>query len=495
MCVSFEAEETRLVLCECVSLSCSTFMEGGSLVEEEDEGEGEEEEDLDDALEKEFQRNQFPSTQQGSPRLSLPLLPRTGQPSSLTFAFPGWGVNIFRDGKRRRPSIIRHICEEEIQCQEEEEKHTRTLDLGFADDPGNGHCIYQMPHEIVVNVLKRLPLRDVCSAMRTCHWWQHIGSEDEVWERFQVRNETAVPLPRWAVVKHDTLSIQVQNRDVYNHGYFCKGFPHLRSALQAWWETETLKELYSSKSIGGLLHKVSMHNWITVYEFLGVVFSERADHLAALLLSEVKKQAKKHVRAICPFDCDHQSRGDEEQLSSNPDVVDLSKELSSSSILCDKHQVSLEIWMGRILWGCVYSFWKRYKQWLMLISEHCPRLNFQVMVEKARTTAWTTTPSLYEKGVICFRSQVLLKYGLRRLLQSGYIWLASSDANGLTSETEVNLLQSVNHLLQELDVRDDTVSAQAFTQTKMRRCFPIGRLSDNQCRQSLSRRNRKLCSM
>lgn len=190
---------------------------------------------------------------------------------------------------------------------------------------------------------------------------------------------------RWAIVKHDTLSVQVQNRDVSNCGYFCKGFAHLSSALRSWWDTEIPKEPYSSKAIGSLLHKMSMRNWTTVYEFLGVVFSERADFLAALLLNEVKKQAKKHVQSICPFGCDHQSRrNDDEQLPSTPDLVDLSKELPSSFFLYDKDRVSLESLIGRILWGTVYLFWKRYKQWLMLIFEHCPRLNFQVMVEKTR---------------------------------------------------------------------------------------------------------------
>ncbi|KAI5056453.1 hypothetical protein GOP47_0028741 [Adiantum capillus-veneris] len=231
-----------------------------------------------------------------------------------------------------------------------------------------------------------------------------------------------------------------------------------------------------------------------LYEFLEVMFSERADCLATLLLKEVKEQAEKRVQSICPFGCDHQSRTEQDKMPSYDNLVGFSEKLTSSSHAIEEIQYSVESFIGKSLWDTVYSFWKCYTQWLMLIFEHCPVLNVQVMVEKARATGWTTTPSLYEKGVICFRSQILLRYGLRRVLQSGYTLLTCSDANGLTSESEVDLLQSIQHLLQEVDVRDDTLSRQPFTQTKMRRCFPVRRLKDSQTRHSQDK-NKKLCSI
>lgn len=458
-------------------------MEDGRLLEDEE---------LDDALEREFQRAQSPPVPKDPTSPSL--LHNSSHPSSLTFSFPGWGVQIFRDSKRRKAFIIRQALQEDAQNQQEEAEF-RTLALGFADDPGNGYSVYQVPSEIMVKILKRLSIRDLCSAMRTCHWWQHLGCQDDVWQQFHGINETPIPLPRWGLVKHDALSLQVQsgvqNREVSGRGYFCIGFSHLRNALRTWWVTEKPSEPYGSKSIGGLLHKISVRDWTMLYEFLGVIFSERADCLAALLMQEVKKQADKHVAPICPFGCDHQSRTEEDEavFTRNDDLV-----VFSSIYASEGQQSCVEGLIGKSLWGIVYLFWKRYKQWLMLIFEHCPRLNFQVTVEKARATAWTTTPSLYEKGVICFRSQILLRYGLRRILQSGYTLLTCSDANGLTSEYEVDLLQSIQHLLQEVDVSDDSLSTQPFTQTKLRRCFPVRRLSDSQARHNQDKNKKFLSS-
>lgn len=248
--------------------------------------------------------------------------------------------------------------------------------------------------------------------------------------------------------------------------------------MRAWWDTGRPDDPYSSRSIGGLIHKMTMHDWTVLYEFLGVAFAERADCLAVLLLREVEKQADKNVQPLCPFRCNHQSCTNEEELvSSSSDLIDFSNNVPPSFLTSEEDQASVESLVGRSLWGIVCLLWKRYKHWLMLVFEHCPGLNHEVMVEKARTTAWTTTPTLYEKGVICFRSQVLLKYGLRRVLQSGFSWLSLNDAGGLTSEIEVELLQSIHHLLQEVDVRDDSLSPKAFTQTKMWRCFPVKRSS------------------
>ncbi|MCO5605951.1 hypothetical protein L7F22_060137 [Adiantum nelumboides] len=357
------------------------------------------EEDLDDALEKEFQRAQFPRAHEDLLRYSLPHDPP--QPSSLTFSFPGWGVQIFRDSKRRKPSIIRHTLQD-VQTQQEEAEFL-PLSLGFADDPGNGHSVYQMPVEIMVNILKRLCIKDLCSAMRTCHWWQHLGSQDDVWQRFHNNNDSPLSLPRWGSVKHDALSFQVQTREVLGRDYFCKGFSHLRNALRAWWDTEEPSEPYGSKAIAGLLHKMSVHDWTMVYEYLEVIFSERADCLAALLLKEVKEKASKGLQSICPFGCDHQQSTEEKEMPSTKNLVVFPQKPPSSFYASEELQCSVQSLIGKNLWDTVYSFWKRYKQWLMLVFEHCPRLNHQVMVEKARATAWTTTPSLYEKGVICFR--------------------------------------------------------------------------------------------
>ncbi|KAH7278944.1 hypothetical protein KP509_38G065400 [Ceratopteris richardii] len=299
---------------------------------------------------------------------------------------------------------------------------------------------------------------------------------------------------RWGLVKYDALMKRLQSRHVLACGYFGQGFSHLRDALHVWWDTEKPSEPYGSKAIGSLLYKMAVSDWTMLYECLEVILSERVDCIAALLLKKVKEKAGKHSQPICPFGCDHQSRIKEDELLLDDNVPVFSDMLSSGAYGSDEVKSSVEALIGKSLWGTVCMYWKHYKQWLMLIFEHCGKLNMQVMVEKARSTAWTTTPNLYEKGVICFRSQILLRYGLRRILQSGYSLLTFSDANGWTTEREVDCLQSIHHLLQEVDVRDDTVSSQPFTQTKMRRCFPGRRSSGNQSIHLVEKSKKKIPS-
>jgi hypothetical protein len=49
-----------------------------------------------------------------------------------------------------------------------------------------------------------------------------------------------------------------------------------------------------------------------------------------------------------------------------------------------------------------------------------------------------------------FRSQVVLKYGLRSILQSVFHGLIDASANESASDTEIDLLRSLFHLLQVL---------------------------------------------
>lgn len=406
----------------------------------------------------------------------------SASPSSLTFAFPGWGVEIYRDRKHRKPSIIRHQLDTSAQQEQHfstnSHQEARHVSWGDADKPGDTNSVYKMPNEIVLNVMKRLGIKDLCSAMQTCHWWQHLGSRDEVWEQFDAASngkQPSVSLPRWGIVKINALSAQVQNRVASKYAYFWKGFDHLRSALHAWWDTGRPDDQYNSKSIGGLMHKLTVHDWTLLYEFFGVVFIERADSLAVTLMRDIEEEAEKNSQALCPFGCNHDTCSHEiESKTSNRDFVNtLNKTGLDLKVWTD--EASQEGFVGRRIWKAVDVLWKRYKHWLMLVFEHCPELNRAVMAEKSRTTARSTTPTVYEKGVISFRSQILVKYGLRRVLQSGFSFLSAHDANGLASELEVELLRSIYHLLQELDVRDDTLSPKSFTQAKLWHCFPIKR--------------------
>lgn len=133
-----------------------------------------------------------------------------------------------------------------------------------------------------------------------------------------------------------------------------------------------------------------------------------------------------------------------------------------------------EILVGLQLWKVLVQKWGVYKRWLKLIANHCSFLQFEVMLERARATSISATPTLYDKGIISFRSHVLLGFGLRRSLQAGLSSLSFSDSRGLSSEKETSLLKSIRHLYQELDLTDDSTGPpRSFSQQKFRRCFRV----------------------
>ncbi|CAI5484570.1 unnamed protein product [Closterium sp. Yama58-4] len=143
------------------------------------------------------------------------------------------------------------------------------------------------------------------------------------------------------------------------------------------------------------------------------------------------------------------------------------------------------------LWLRLLQRWGVYRRWLKLVALHCPNLQFEVMIERARSNHHSATPTVYDKGVISFRSNVLLAFGLRRQIQEALLVLidaahaafytptrAASAATAVATVPEtanlVPLLKQIKHLFQELDVADDaTLPTITHTQAKFRRCFCI----------------------
>jgi hypothetical protein len=112
---------------------------------------------------------------------------------------------------------------------------------------------------------------------------------------------------------------------------------------------------------------------------------------------------------------------------------------------------------------------------------------FQVERERGVNFASTGkpgTPRVIDYGAICFRSQVLLAFGLRACLQHTADWLAASVAvadevgwaamgESTLSEGELSTFIRVKKLLQEADVSDDAAQPtwKKNTQAKMRSCY------------------------
>eukprot|EP00899_Mesostigma_viride_P006330 jgi/Mesvir1/15699/Mv03285-RA.2 len=109
------------------------------------------------------------------------------------------------------------------------------------------------------------------------------------------------------------------------------------------------------------------------------------------------------------------------------------------------------------LLAVVQRQWQRYRQWLMLVCARLGPLNHEVAAERARSAAFrgqSATPTLFGKGAICFRGQVMLAYGVRRTLQGALRCLLRREASGgghgggVVSEAEMDTLVFMAHLEQ-----------------------------------------------
>lgn len=251
---------------------------------------------------------------------------------------------------------------------------------------------------------------------------------------------------------------------------FRRGYDFIRSALDAWWNRGKPDGEYPSAIFRSLTQKLVINDWSLLYEAFGAAFSDRADHIAVIILEAV--QRLEHLRHSKYKDVMTNSTEDAEG-----DLPEVFPKLSSKSDGDSKASGSREEFLWdeaevQETWTLLLTLWRRYKIWLMLVVSHCPELNHEVMAERARGNVLATTPTVYGKGIICFRSQVILKYGIRSVLQATWSGLANAKRSGLASDIQLDLFRSVDHLFQETSVLDDlTLSLMTFTQQKLRRCF------------------------
>jgi len=79
---------------------------------------------------------------------------------------------------------------------------------------------------------------------------------------------------------------------------------------------------------------------------------------------------------------------------------------------------------------------------------------------------------LLNRGLLGFRSGVLLAFGIRRPLQAALAWLAAHAKVDALAPADAELLERVQKLLTELDVSDDVTQAAVYrTHEKFRAMF------------------------
>uniref|UniRef100_A0A383VFI4 F-box domain-containing protein n=1 Tax=Tetradesmus obliquus TaxID=3088 RepID=A0A383VFI4_TETOB len=150
-----------------------------------------------------------------------------------------------------------------------------------------------------------------------------------------------------------------------------------------------------------------------------------------------------------------------------------------------------------VLWQQLLSSWGLYRRWLDLTVTRCAQLGARVAAARqlaeppplssssggggaGSSVSASAVPQLRNKGLMLFRSHVLLACGLRRPLQQAALWMAATAAvdaaawraGGGLSEADLELLTQVRKMLRELDVGDDgSEPAVMHTHGKFRRCF------------------------
>ncbi|KAJ7550273.1 hypothetical protein O6H91_07G091600 [Diphasiastrum complanatum] len=341
-------------------------------------------------------------------------------PLRLTFSFPGWGVDISRDLKRRRPSVFRHTlksAEEGVLIQKNVHKQSQNTRILWSEEARSvdGCPIFEVPDEVLSHVFMKLEMRDLCSVMQTCQRWHALGFVDDLWERFGppaqgLNNHEAVNFPRWLFVKNYTLSSQISNR----YTYFRKGYDHLRSALYDWWELGRADGRYSSSAVHSLIRKLTAQDWSLVYEAFGAAFSHRTDFLASILIRALEKAQTDRIGLSKHVPRYQEQKTNAKVLTKSFETCkvfmdDGSINYEFAGIDCDNQALTTEDGpAGKELWNLLYNLWNRYKCWLTLIFNHSADLNHEVMVERARGAAFSATPTVYDKGVISFRNWMYL---------------------------------------------------------------------------------------
>ncbi|ERN09803.1 uncharacterized protein LOC18437963 [Amborella trichopoda] len=337
-----------------------------------------------------------------------------------------------------------------------------------------------LPLECWFHILSLTSLRDVFSLMQTCRSLHHLASSnDHAWLRFRTPTSNS----RLISVKSSFLG----SRLLQKCSYFSRVSDHIKSSLSSWWDVndgDPSPFQHTVKPVSSLIRKMTSHNWVVTYEVIASVFSERADILAEQIPAKFGRDIMHEIgsnyamttemNASWSFsykDISHSSSWRSRCFSSTQCGSTASSNFGGQ-VFDPGFLDSVGGPVGKASWSLVLDLWSQYKQWLLLVSALCRDLNYEVMVERARPMTWSATPAIYDKGVICFRDQVLTRYGIRSMLQCGLSYLIKRDAMDTAPESDSRLLRDIFHLLQEADVSDDhTLPAVTHTRSKLRRCF------------------------
>lgn len=133
----------------------------------------------------------------------------TSSSSQLSFAFPGWEVDMSKDAKRKKmmPPMSRHIDGPRSIAPNKKGKRVMrprperasSMALEGINTPVEGCPVDQMDDELLACVFMRLNVKDLCASMRTCKRWHRVACQEDVWEHIPLPINVPGALPRCAL--------------------------------------------------------------------------------------------------------------------------------------------------------------------------------------------------------------------------------------------------------------------------------------------------------
>lgn len=183
-------------------------------------------------------------------------------------------------------------------------------------------------------------------------------------------------LYRWMEIRNAATSMDLRIR----FQVFRRGYEFVRSALNAWWDHGKPDGKHPSAIFRSLTQKLVINDWSLLYEAFGAAFSDRADHIAVIILAVIRRiELARHFKR-------REMVTDAKELDSGNGLAEMFSNLPSKADgdANDLEAISWDEFEVQEVWVLVLSLWRRYKRWLMLVVSHCPELNYEVMAERAR---------------------------------------------------------------------------------------------------------------
>jgi len=130
--------------------------------------------------------------------------------SQLSFAFPGWEVDMSKGAERKMtmPSTSQHNNVPQSIAPFKKAKQVKrpsfrrasgSLSLDDPSTPMEGCPVDLMDDELLACVFARLNVKDLCASMRVCKRWQRVACKDDVWEHILLPAHVPGALPRYGL--------------------------------------------------------------------------------------------------------------------------------------------------------------------------------------------------------------------------------------------------------------------------------------------------------